>query len=118
MEIRNQMLFYAPSTTDPVTIKYLSNEKGSWDELIAASVDYLNKFIPPHQLVSMDYFEDMHPNLPVNGDKKIYCAIMHTAGSDPVDISGKKSDKMSPVVYKLNQFISSWDGKSSEGTYD
>lgn len=51
--------------------------------MISEAKTYLNKFIPPHRLISVSLFEDAHENT----GKGINVCIAHTAGANPDDLS-------------------------------
>jgi hypothetical protein len=51
--------------------------------VISEAKTYLNKFIPPHRLISVSLFEDAHENT----GKGINVCIAHTAGANPDDLS-------------------------------
>ena len=51
--------------------------------MISEAKTYLNKFIPPHRLISVSLFEDAHENT----GKGINVCIAHSAGANPDDLS-------------------------------
>ena len=86
----NQFLFYTKGS-DPngaATTKTLRREDGDWASVISETKNYLNKFIPPHNLISVSFYEDEHENT----GKGINACITHTAGDSPAEIT--QNDKI------------------------
>lgn len=74
---RHQVLFFAPGvTTEKVQVRDLVTTDLSWADFCKDIETFLNRFIAPHQLISISIFEDMHPN----NQKELHACITHTAG--------------------------------------
>lgn len=65
--------------------KLISRDDGNWSELANEARDWLNKFVPPHMLISTSLYQDVHD--PESDSKKINVCIAHAAGSNPQDLS-------------------------------
>jgi len=120
MHLRHSMVWYSKSSPAVVSIKYLKNENGNWNELIKSASKFLNEYIAPHQLVHVDFFEDDHPNTPVDGDLSIFCTIVHTAGDEPQKLEEKRkeNDNMPAKLYSSQVYESDFSGESIENPYD
>ena len=93
--MHNQFMFFTKgnNAAGPVSFKVLRREDGNWDELVGEVKDWLNKYVPPHMLISVSLFEDAHENV----DKGINACITHSAGADPVDVSENEATKGDPM---------------------
>lgn len=118
MDLRHSMVWYSKSAPAKVSVKYLKNENGDWRALIQSASKFLNEYIAPHQLVHVDFFEDLHPNKTVDGDLLIYCTIVHTAGDDPQKIEDKKNENMPAKFYTHVVYDSDYSGESIETPYN
>ena len=65
--------------------------------MISEAKLYLNKFIPPHRLISVSLYEDAHENT----GKGINACIAHTAGANPPLLTDAY-DYMSPGIYEFD----------------
>lgn len=77
----NQFMWYTSGTNYAGTplFKVLKRDDGSWNDLVGEVRDWLNKYVPPHTLISVSLFEDAHENT----GKGINACIAHCAGTDP-----------------------------------
>ena len=50
------------SSQPAVNVQIFDNEGVEWDEILGAAVEWMNKHIAPHNLVSISIFEEEHPN--------------------------------------------------------
>ena len=62
----------------------LRRTDGKWTELLNETKDWLNKYISPHNLISISLFEDVHEMFESQG---INVCITHTEGKNPNLIS-------------------------------
>ena len=81
----NQFMWFTKGSNPEGTpcFKVLKRDDGNWQQLINEVGDWLNKYIPPHQLISVSIFEDAHENV----GKGINACITHCAGNEPTDLS-------------------------------
>ena len=91
----NQFMWHAKGSNaaGTPTFKVLRREDGNWTELVGEVRDWMNRFVPPHMLISVSLFEDEHENV----DKGINACITHSAGSDPQDLSDNQATKGAPL---------------------
>lgn len=81
---RLQTIWYTNEQGSPDTsTKLINRGDGKWDELAKNVLDWLNEFVAPHQLVSVSFFEEMHPNTTDN----IGAIVTHKSGANPVKLS-------------------------------
>lgn len=78
---RAQTMWYTKGSNEAGTpgFKILQRDDGNWAGLVEEVRDWLNKYVPPHMLISVSLFEDAHENT----GKGINACITHSAGSDP-----------------------------------
>ena len=72
----------------------------AWENLFQRMViNLLNKKIPPHQLISVSFFEDSHKPRDIyeESPRKLNASILHRSGTEPVDL-------VPPVNYSLKVF--------------
>lgn len=79
--------------------KTLRREDGNWPELASGVRDWLNKYVPPHALISVSLYEDKHP---LEDSKGINAVITHAAGSDPADLSANDTAVKAGALYDMN----------------
>ena len=85
--LNNQILWFSSEGLNKYDFTNLTDSSGNWSALIKKTREYMNKFIAPHQLVHVSFYESTHPNDgDANGDKTIYAQIIHTAGPNPVEL--------------------------------
>lgn len=79
--MNNQFMFYCKGSNPMGTVCFhvIRREDGNWPELANEVGDWLNKYVPPHMLVSVSLFEDAHENT----GKGINACITHCAGQNP-----------------------------------
>ena len=114
---QNQFLWYARGSNASGTpsFKTISRADGNWKELIEVDLkDWLNKFVPPHMLISISLYHDSHPEAPEDdgsvGPNPVNVCIAHTAGTTPQDLTGNEAVKDAPI-YELSlvQGTGEWD---------
>ena len=111
--VNNQFIFFTKGSnaSGPVSFKVMKRDDGNWTELVGEVKDWLNKYVPPHCLISVSLFEDAHENT----GKGINACITHTAGENPDDIT-EKEIKMSGPMYELHVIAGSgeWEDMFEE----
>jgi hypothetical protein len=106
------MWFANDSSSDEHSFHYIKDSNGDWNAIIKKALAYLNKYIAPHQLIHVSLFEGSHPNLIDDGEKKIYCSIVHTAGSNPAELRSIPNHNLPAQIYTKNVIrgSSDWSG--------
>lgn len=103
---QNQFLWYARGSNASGTpsFKQLTREDGDWNQLIKVDLkDWLNKFVPPHMLISISLFHESHPESndeddeATQGPNPCHVVIAHTAGTTPQDLTGNEAVKDSDI---------------------
>ena len=103
---RNLLMWYARGSNASGTpsFKTLSRADGNWKDLIEVDLkDWLNKFVPPHMLISISLYHDSHPDTPEDGDEASVgpnpcnVCIAHTAGTTPQDLTGNEATDNKPI---------------------
>lgn len=97
MDLKNSIMWYSNESGGPYTFTTLRETDGDWDRLIREAHSFLNKYIAPHQLISVSFFEAQHPN--VSNDRAVYAKIVHTAGDSPVELRSVAKD-LPPQLYQ------------------
>lgn len=83
-EARGQTLWYTNEEGAPSTFMSVVNRGDGRHDLLAEDVNnWLNTYIAPHQLISVTFHEEMHPNQSLF----INAVITHTAGETPTKLS-------------------------------
>ena len=77
-----QTAFYVNHKGDGKISFKVFKDTFTFNELAEQASAWLNKFVPPHCLISISMFEGDHPN----DDGERYIVIAHTAGSDPKEL--------------------------------
>jgi len=81
---RLQNIWYTNEQGNPdTTTKLIQRGDGNWAVLADNVLSWLNEFCAPHQLVSVSFHEDMHPN----HSKDIFAIVTHNAGKNPVKLA-------------------------------
>lgn len=96
---QNQFLWYAKGSSSegsPV-MHQIRREDGNWSELVGSVKDWLNRYCPPHNLISVSLYEDAHENV----GKGINACIAHTAGSKPRDLTEIEDLAQHGALYEL-----------------
>ena len=113
---QNQFMWYARGSNASGTpsFKTLSRADGNWKDLIEVDLkDWLNKFVPPHMLISISLYHDSHPEVDEEtstGPNPVNVCIAHTAGTTPQDLTGNEATKDSPIYdLSLIQGTGEWD---------
>ena len=84
-QLCNQVMWFTREQGQgPYNITAFSDRSGDLKSLIEKTRSWLNKFIAPHQLVGVSFFENSHPN---DDDKTVHAVVTHTAGADPQPLS-------------------------------
>lgn len=109
----NQFMFYTKGS-NPMgnpCCKVLNREDGNWTELIGEVRDWLNRYIPPHMLISVSLFEDAHENV----GKGINACITHCAGKEPEDITENAATD-GKTIYDIHVIAGTgeWEGYFNE----
>ena len=104
MALKNQVIWFANKEGPAYNFHYIKETSGDWDALIKKALSYLNKYIAPHQLVHVSFYEQAHPNEPVEGETVIYCSIVHTAGPSPVELRSLPNHNLPPQLYTKSVF--------------
>jgi len=101
MGLKNFLLWFSKTVNPtPVQFKYMKEEKGNMHDLIKRAGKYLNDYISPHQLISIDFFEESHPNEKnADGDQVLYCCISHTAGDEPTHIDQRQIASLPAKIF-------------------
>lgn len=69
MSLKSQVMWYSNEAANvQYNFHYVKETSGDWEALVKKSLTYLNKYIAPHQLVHVSYYEGSHPNEPVDGE--------------------------------------------------
>lgn len=119
---QNQYMWYAKGSNAAGTpsFKTLTRGDGNWKELIEVDLrDWLNKFVPPHMLISISLYQDSHPDTDAEteaGPNACNVCITHAAGSNPQDLTGNEAIKDSSAIYDINTISGSgeWDDMFEE----
>lgn len=87
----NQFMWFAKGSNAAGTpgFEILKRDDGNWAELANEVRDWLNKYVPPHMLVSVSLYHDRHEE----GEKGINACITHCAGSNPEDLTENEATK-------------------------
>jgi hypothetical protein len=103
---QHQVLFFTPGkTTEKVQVKDLLSTS-CWSNFCKDIETFLNKFVAPHQLISISIFEDRHPNK----EMIKHCVITHTAGELKEELPGhSKGDIIYKLTYVEMGYKTSWD---------
>lgn len=119
MGLRNSLCWYInEKTTDNLNINEFVDTYGDWDKLIKEVTDFINTCIPPHQLVNIDFYEESHPNVPVNGFTKIYATVVHSAGANPQSYVEKKTESIPTELFSIAKFTANCDDSNPNTPYD
>lgn len=100
---RCQTLWYTSEQGNTDTsCKVLSRGDGNWNQLSEQVRQWLNEFVAPHQLVSVSFYEDAHPNL----NNHINALICHKAGANPVALARSSASTALPTsgLYTVKSF--------------
>lgn len=95
---RNQTAWYTNKqvTYDQIA-KRIDRRDGDWEALARDVRNWLNEFIPPHQLISVSFHEGAHPN----NSREVYAVIAHRAGVNPVALSKTSAEIPSSGLYDM-----------------
>lgn len=76
-----------------------SRYDGDWNALASEVLTWLNQYVAPHQLISVSFHEEAHPNT----SGKINALICHTGGANPMKLSDSPASTALPVngLYKM-----------------
>ena len=100
LNLKNQVMWFAnDSGNHAYNFQYFKETGGDWDSLVKKAVSYLNKYIAPHQLVHVSFYEATHPNELHDGERNIYCTIVHTAGASPVELRSIANHNLPAHLY-------------------
>ena len=88
----------------------LTRNDGNWVELVTEVRDWLDKFIPPHMLISVSLFEDAHENV----GKGINACIAHSAGSNLTELAGNEVTNVG-CIYDLSVIAGSGEWEDMFG---
>jgi len=100
-EANNQFMWYAKGSNaaGSPSFKILTREDGNWPQLANEIKDWLNKYVPPHMLISVSIFHDVHDE--ESDNNKIHACIAHSAGANPADLSKNEAAKTTKSIYDL-----------------
>ena len=100
---RNQAIWHTSSAgSERAFCTTLSRGDQDWDKLAQVVLEYLNERIAPHQLISVTFHEESHPNT----SRCVAAVITHTAGPSPMKLSESPAKEAVPMagIYTLNAF--------------
>jgi len=96
---RLQTIWYTNEQGHPDTsTKQIVRGDGNWEALADNVLSWLNEFIAPHQLVSVSFYEEMHPN----NTAGVGAVVTHTAGKNPVKLADSAAaQSVSSALYAM-----------------
>jgi len=108
-----QSLWYTMDAgSDDTTSIVLEDREGNWDTLGDKVKQYLNNYIPPHQLISVTFYEDCHPC--DNGH--IMSLVTHKAGKAPIKLneSAARNVTAADTIYSMAIFRDETTGAAAK----
>lgn len=111
-DARNQIVWFSKEagavSSSVVTFREFSRSDGDMETCLKDAQDWMNTYLPPHQLVGITAHEDQHPN----HTKVVRVIVSHKAGDYPQRLSDSaaKNNIPSGGLYTLFTTKSGSDG--------